>query len=70
MLPNKARGELAASDLGFIQLASIKLWLRGNESTPWLAGCWLLLMWWELTKRNRLPGAITLGIWRRSQNQK
>jgi hypothetical protein len=39
MLPNKARGELAASDLGFIQLASIKLWLRGNESTPWLAGC-------------------------------
>ena len=31
MLPNKARGELAASDLGFIQLASIKLWLRGNE---------------------------------------
>ena len=34
MLPNKARGELAASDLGFIQLASIKLWLRGNKSTP------------------------------------
>jgi hypothetical protein len=26
--------ELAANDLAFIQLASVRLWLRVNESTP------------------------------------
>ncbi|MGB6502547.1 MAG: IS5/IS1182 family transposase, partial [Xanthobacteraceae bacterium] len=26
--------KLAANDLAFIQLASIRLWLRVNESTP------------------------------------
>lgn len=26
--------KLAANDLAFIQLASIRLWLRDNESTP------------------------------------
>ena len=27
--------KLAANYLAFIQLASIRLWLRANESTPW-----------------------------------
>ena len=28
--------KLAANDLAFIQLASIRLWLRPNESTAWI----------------------------------
>jgi transposase len=28
--------KLAANYLAFVQLASIRLWLRGNVSTPWL----------------------------------
>ncbi len=28
--------QLAANYLAFVQLASIRLWLRANESTPWM----------------------------------
>jgi hypothetical protein len=30
--------KLAANDLAFIKLASIRIWLRANESTPWISG--------------------------------
>jgi hypothetical protein len=28
--------KLAANDLAFVKLASIRIWLRANEFTPWL----------------------------------
>jgi hypothetical protein len=28
--------KLAANHLAFVKLASIRIWLRANESTPWL----------------------------------
>ena len=31
--------KLAANDLSFVKLASIRLWLRVNESTSWISSC-------------------------------
>jgi hypothetical protein len=47
--------KLAANYLAFIQLASIRLWLRVNESTPSLL--FLAPAYW-LTKRKQVPFAI------------
>ena len=38
--------KLAANYLAFVKLASIRIWLRANESTPWQAG---------LDMRNDIP---------------
>jgi hypothetical protein len=32
--------KLAANYLAFIKLASIRIWLRANESTPWFLQTW------------------------------